>query len=155
MQQECCPKFDPEPWHDKTIVWDKKLFIKDSVRTFLFMPLNFGAVMRRITNTADKGNANIPDWLCLSDHVSKWKMDLYLAVDKSIPNTEMMELTGSFYSRVYEGNFNQTGDWMQDFEQKCKEMHLEKEKNYTWYTTCPKCAKKYGKNYVVIIAKIK
>jgi hypothetical protein len=24
---------------------------------------------------------------------------------------------------------------------------------YQWYTTCPKCAKKYGKNYVVIIAQ--
>jgi hypothetical protein len=25
---------------------------------------------------------------------------------------------------------------------------------YMWYTTCPKCAKKYGKNYVTIIAQI-
>jgi hypothetical protein len=25
---------------------------------------------------------------------------------------------------------------------------------YMWYTTCPKCAKKYGKNYVVVIAEI-
>jgi hypothetical protein len=23
-----------------------------------------------------------------------------------------------------------------------------------WYTTCPKCAQKYGKNYVVIIAQV-
>ena len=25
---------------------------------------------------------------------------------------------------------------------------------YMWYTTCPKCAKKYGKNYVVILGQI-
>ena len=25
---------------------------------------------------------------------------------------------------------------------------------YMWYTTCPKCAKKYGKNYVVIVGQI-
>jgi len=25
---------------------------------------------------------------------------------------------------------------------------------YMWYTTCPKCAKKYGKNYVVIICQV-
>jgi hypothetical protein len=25
---------------------------------------------------------------------------------------------------------------------------------YFFYTTCPKCAKKYGKNYVVILAQI-
>jgi hypothetical protein len=27
-------------------------------------------------------------------------------------------------------------------------------KLYFYYTTCPKCAKKYGKNYVVILAQI-
>jgi hypothetical protein len=25
---------------------------------------------------------------------------------------------------------------------------------YFYYTTCPKCARKYGKNYVVILARI-
>jgi hypothetical protein len=27
-------------------------------------------------------------------------------------------------------------------------------KNYFFYTTCPKCAKFYGKNYVVILAEV-
>jgi hypothetical protein len=27
-------------------------------------------------------------------------------------------------------------------------------KMYFYYTTCPKCAKKYGKNYVVLLAQI-
>ena len=27
-------------------------------------------------------------------------------------------------------------------------------KQYFFYTTCPKCAKKYGKNYVVILAQV-
>ncbi len=25
---------------------------------------------------------------------------------------------------------------------------------YMWYTTCPKCAKKYGKNHVVILGAV-
>jgi hypothetical protein len=29
------------------------------------------------------------------------------------------------------------------------------EKLYFGYTTCPKCAKAYGKNYVVLFAKVK
>jgi hypothetical protein len=28
------------------------------------------------------------------------------------------------------------------------------EKMYFFYTTCPKCAKVYGKNYTVLLAKI-
>jgi hypothetical protein len=35
---------------------------------------------------------------------------------------------------------------------KSKGLNITKE--YMWYTTCPKCAKKYGKNYVVIVGKI-
>jgi hypothetical protein len=27
-------------------------------------------------------------------------------------------------------------------------------KEYMWYTTCPKCAKKYGKNYVVVVGQV-
>lgn len=26
---------------------------------------------------------------------------------------------------------------------------------YVFYTTCPKCAREYGKNYVVILAEVK
>jgi NMD protein affecting ribosome stability and mRNA decay len=28
------------------------------------------------------------------------------------------------------------------------------EKTYFFYTTCPRCAKHYGKNYVVAVAKV-
>jgi hypothetical protein len=28
------------------------------------------------------------------------------------------------------------------------------QKLYFFYTTCPKCAKKYGKNYVVLLAQV-
>jgi hypothetical protein len=30
----------------------------------------------------------------------------------------------------------------------------ELKKMYFYYTTCPKCAKEYGKNYVVILAQV-
>ena len=151
---ECCPPFDPTPWDDKIIVWDNKFFIKDNVFTCFYMPLNFGRAMKRLNQRVEKAGANIPDWLCLSENTSNWNMDLYLAVDREIPGTENVKLSGTFYSRVYEGDFNQTGKWCADFETKAKEKNLKIEKWYMWYTTCPKCAKKYGRNYTVIIGKI-
>ena len=45
---ECCPKFNPEPWEEKTISWEKKRFVKDRVTSFLHIPLNFPAVMDAI-----------------------------------------------------------------------------------------------------------
>jgi hypothetical protein len=154
-ETQCCPKFDPKIWDNKIFTWDSKKFIKDKVFTFLHMPINFGAVMKRMNAKVEKAKANIPDWICLSDHTSKWNMDLYLAVSKEIPEAENVSLSGKFLSKVYEGNFKDTGKWCKDFEEYAKGKGLEIKKWYMWYTTCPKCAKKYGKNYVVIISEIK
>jgi hypothetical protein len=60
-------------------------------------------------------------------------------------------LSGKFFSKVYEGPFRDTKKWCTDFEKVISEKGFELKKMYMWYTTCPKCAKKYGKNYVVII----
>jgi hypothetical protein len=81
-------------------------------------------------------------------------MNVYLAVDKQIPGAENMTLSGKFLSKVYEGPFQDTGKWCTDFEQFSASKGMTISKWYMWYTTCPKCAKKYGKNYVVIIAQV-
>ena len=43
----CCPRFDPEPWDEKEVTFDDKLFVKDHVTSFFHIPLNFGKVMVR------------------------------------------------------------------------------------------------------------
>ncbi|MFA5184942.1 MAG: hydrolase [Patescibacteria group bacterium] len=153
-QAECCPRFDPTPWDGKVFDWQDKRFIKDKVSTFFYMPLNFGSAMTRLNAKVEKAGAKMPDWLCLSDHVSMWKMELFLAVDKEIPDAENVVLSGKFLSKVYEGEFKDTGKWMKDFSEYAKGRNVEVKKTYMWYTTCPKCAKKYGKNYVVVVAQI-
>ncbi len=154
QKSECCPKFNPAPWDAKDFSWDGKRFIKGKVRTFFFMPLNFGGAITRLMKKAGQAGAQIPDYVCLSDHTSKWNMDIYLAVDREIPGAENITFSGRFVSKVYEGNFKDTDKWCQDFAAYVKNRGLTTKKMYMWYTTCPKCAKKYGKNYVVIIAQV-
>ena len=151
---ECCPRFNPKPWDKKLFEWKNKRFIKDKVFTIFFIPVNFGSVIRKIIQKIDSVNANCVDNLVLSDHTSKFKMDIYTAVDKEIPNAKNVTMSGKFLSKVYEGDFKETGKWCKDFEQFTKNKGLDIKKWYMWYTTCPKCAKKYGKNYVVIVAQI-
>jgi hypothetical protein len=153
-QSICCPEFNPQNWDNKTHIWENKKFIKDTICTFFYMPLNFGSVMKRLDKIVTFANADIPDYLCLSEHISKWKMNVYLAVDKEIDTAENIQISGKFFSKVYEGAFNKTGEWCADFEQTAKAQNMTIKKMYMWYTTCPKCAKKYGKNYVVIISQI-
>jgi uncharacterized protein YuzB (UPF0349 family) len=150
----CCPPFEPAPWEDKIIEWNNKLFIKSHVCTLFYMPLNFSGVMRKLDKLVTDNNNQVLDYLCLSDHTSKWNMDVYLAVDKDIPGAENVTLTGKFYSKVYEGPFKDTDKWCKDYAAIVKSKGMTIKKWYMWYTTCPKCAKKYGKNYTVILCEV-
>lgn len=150
----CCPKFDPAPWEEKVFEWKDKKFIKDSVFTLFYMPVNFGSVMKKFDRTTKHANADTPDNMCLSDHTSKWNIDLYLAVDKEIPGSTNTTLSGTFVSKVYEGPYKDTGKWTKDFGVWCGKQKYKAVKQFMWYTTCPKCAKKYGKNYTVMMAEI-
>jgi hypothetical protein len=150
----CCPEFNPVAWNEVTHSWKEKMFIRDKVSTIFYMPLNFSTVMVRLNKAMEGAGATSPDWLCLSDHRSKWSMELHLAVDKEITGAQNVRLSGEFFSKVYEGPFKDSGKWAKDFDQFARNRGLNLVKKFFWYTTCPKCAKKYGKNYVVIIGQL-
>ncbi|HZD44151.1 MAG TPA: DNA alkylation repair protein [Methanomicrobiales archaeon] len=120
-EEQCCPRFDPSAWDGKVLEWTDKKFIRDHVFTVFHMPMNFGTVMKRLDERVRNGGTSIPDNLCLSDHTSPWKMDVYLAVDQEVPGADNVRLTGKFYCRVYEGPFSDTGKWCTDFEEHAKE----------------------------------
>ena len=150
----CCPEFNPAPWDGRELVWEDRKFIKDKVCTLFYMPMNFGSVMKRVDEKVRKANATIQDGMWLSDHTSKWNMNLYLAVDKEVPGAENVALSGKFLCKVYEGDFSKTGKWTEEFKVYVQGRNQVIKKMYMWYTTCPKCAKKYGKNYVVIVGQV-
>jgi len=151
---ECCPKFDPAPWDGASFTWDRKKFVKDRVVTLFHIPLNFGQVMKRIIGKVEGAGAMSPEQMCLSDHTSKWNMDVYLAASGDVEGAENVSLSGDYLSKVYEGDFKETGKWCRDFAAFADGRGLAVKKWYMWYTTCPKCAKKYGKNYVAIVAEV-
>ncbi|HRY97647.1 MAG TPA: hypothetical protein P5550_01185 [Bacteroidales bacterium] len=150
----CCPRFDPAPWTDQLLEWDSKPFVKARVSTLFYMPLNFGREITRLMKETEANQAASPDYICLSDHTSRWSMDIYLGVNKPVPSLSNTVLSGKFFSRVYEGPFRDTGKWMKDFQEECGRRGHTLKKAYMWYTTCPKCAKAYGKNYVVVIGSL-
>ena len=150
----CCPRFNPKPWDGKVHTWKNKKFVKDRVFTLFNIPINFGSVITKIWKKIDAAGAEMPDYMGLSDHTSPWNMDIYVAVNKKIPDAENVTMSGKFLSKVYEGPYQDTGKWMKDFVKYAKKKKFNYTKIYMWYTTCPECAKYYGKNYVVIIAKV-
>ncbi|MFH0962281.1 MAG: hydrolase [archaeon] len=150
----CCPRFAPKGWDGKILKWKGKKFVKGSVLTLFYIPLNFGQVISGLMKKISAAGAKSPGWMGLSDHTSLFNMDIYVAVDRKVPALRNVELSGKFFSKVYEGDFKETGKWCGDFSALAKKKGFKIGKLYMWYTTCPKCAKAYGKNYVVIVGKI-
>lgn len=152
--KECCPRFDPAPWQERTIALDGKRFVKDRVRSILHVPLNFGAVMARNMAAIQQAGAAAPDMLLLSDENSPWGADVYLEVAKDVPGAEMASIPGTFLAQAYEGPYRDMGKWIADMKKRIEARGQALKKLYFYYTTCPKCAKKYGQNHVVLFAQI-
>ena len=66
----------------------------------------------------------------------------------------MAQLTGDYLTKVFEGPYKKAPNWQAEMEAFVAERRKTVETTYFFYTTCPRCAKQYGKNYVVAIAKV-
>jgi len=152
---DCCEPFDPEPWQDKEIYWQDKLFVKDHVTSFLHMPLNMGQKVVKNMKLIEQAGAKAPHQLMLTDEKSMWGADIYIDVAREVPGAEMAKISGTFLTKVFEGPYQNVGQWAKEMTEHVKTNGRELKKIYFSYTTCPKCAKAYGKNYVVLFAQVK
>jgi hypothetical protein len=150
----CCLRFDPQPWDEKEITWQDKLFLKDHVRSFLHIPLNLGKVIVRNIEKIVAADALPPQPLMLSDENSLWGSDIYIFVAKEVPDADMQRISGTFLTKVFEGPYSHARKWCQQMQAYVKSKGKTAKKTYYFYTTCPRCAKHYGKNYVVLVAQV-
>lgn len=158
----CCEPFNPEPWQDtstgsvqaREITWTNKMFVKDHVTSFLHIPLNFGAKVVKNMNLIKTAGAEASYQLMLTDENSLWGADIYIDVAKEVPGAKMAALSGTYLTKVFEGPYRDAGKWAQEMAGYVKSKGKELKKMYFSYTTCPKCAKAYGKNYVVLFAQV-
>lgn len=152
--EECCPKFDPELWQERWIALDGRRFVKDRVRSFLHIPLNFGAVMARNMAAIRAADAEAKGMLVLSDENSLWGADVYLEVAKDFSGAEMASIQGTFLAQAYEGPYRDISKWIADIRGRVAAKGKTLRKLLFYYTTCPKCAKQYGRNFVVLFAQV-
>jgi hypothetical protein len=150
----CCPKFEPAPWNEKEIAWHDKMFLKDHVKSFLHIPLNMNKIMVKNMERIKEANAFAPEPLMFTDEKSLWGADIYIAVSKEVPGSEMERISGTFLSKVFEGPYKNAGKWANEMKKYVLSKGKELKNMYFFYTTCPKCAEFYGKNYVVLLAKV-
>ncbi|WP_421799259.1 hydrolase [Haliscomenobacter sp.] len=155
----CCPKFEVTKWDNKTFKWDHKTFIKATVPTFLHIPLpgTIGRRMKKLGDLADKANANIPersDALVLFHDPSAFQSEIFYSVSKDVEGAENTSLSGTFVAGVFDGPYGSEPQHIKTMEKRLAEEGKKAKDYYIHYAYCPQCAKKYGKNYMVLFAQV-
>lgn len=150
----CCDPFDPDPWDEQEIAWDRKLFVKDRIHSLLHIPLDIGSKVQRNMDVIETAGAKADVQLMLVDENSLWGADIYINVGKEVPGAAMVEISGTFLTKVYDGPFSEAQKWAADMKEYVSGRGKDLQQLFFSYTTCPKCAKAYGHNYVVLFARV-
>lgn len=150
----CCARLDPSEWDGKEVTWDAKPFLRDHIREFLHIPLNYGSVISRDNAAIEEAAAYPEDPLWLTDEVSPWGSDIYLAIEGDVPGVNVETMSGTFLTKAFEGPYRDAGKWVREMEAHVDEQGRHAEKVYFYYATCPRCAKRFGENRVVLFAKV-
>jgi hypothetical protein len=150
----CCPRFKPEGWDDQELHFRDKLFVRAKTTSVGHIPINMGGVFSRTFQAIEAADASSEDFIVMSRDKSAWSAEHLFAVKAEVPGQDMVKLSGDFLTTVYEGPFKEVPHWHEQTVQKAAARGKQTDNVYFFYTTCPKCAKTYGKNYVVALAQI-
>lgn len=157
--QECCPKFEPKKWDDKTYNWENKHFIKESIPTIFHMPFpkSIGKKVTKMMALAEDADClsddKLEDLLLFNDPTA-FKSDMYLSVTKSIPDAQNVELSGTFMSKVFDGAYHKVPKFIKQMDDHLKSQDKRAKDYYVHYAYCPNCSKEFGNNYMVLFAEL-
>lgn len=157
-EEICCPKFDPEPWQEKAIVWEDKQFIMATIPQFMHMPIggSFPKTVAKMWAQVEAADARPADkdFMMLAHDPSPWKSELYINVTKQVPDAENVRLSGKYLTKVFDGPYKDIGRFFKEMDAYVAHAGHKNPKYFVYYTTCPKCAEKYGHNYMVFFAQV-
>lgn len=151
----CCPRFDPEGWDGLRLTFKNAPFVRATTRSLLHVPINMDSVFTRVQGHIEEAGAQNPDnYFVLSHDLSATEGEHLFAVTGDVPGEEMIRISGDFITRVFEGAYRHARNWAHEMETAAEAAGHRAKQVYMFYTTCPRCARTFGKNYVVGVAEI-
>ncbi|MCP4318503.1 MAG: hypothetical protein GY789_21440 [Hyphomicrobiales bacterium] len=152
---DCCPRFNPAGWDDQELHFQDKLFVKATTKSQNHVPIDMGQVFESTFAAIEKAGAyDENDTIILSRDVSPAQAEHFFAVSKPVPGQENVRWSGHYLTKVFEGPFEDAPQWEKQLQSAVEMRNNEADRIYYFYTTCPKCAQTYGKNYVVAVAAL-
>lgn len=150
----CCPRFNPEGWDGQDLHFRDKPMVRAVTMSAMHVPLNMGRVFSRVQgHIADVGALDPNDCIVLTRDISPWASEHYFSVGKPVEDEEMTTLSGDFITKVFEGPYREARNRYQGMHDLVRTRGGTPGDVYFFYTTCPRCAKAYGKNDVVGVAE--
>lgn len=151
----CCPRFNPEGWNDRELHFEDKLFVKAKTASVNYVPTDMGPVFEKTFAAIEKAGAHDEaNFVVLSRDVSPSEAEHCFSVGRDVPGEVMVRWSGDYVTRVFEGPYEDAPKWQERIVRELHQRGLEAGTVYFFYTTCPKCAQAYGKNYVVLVAAL-
>lgn len=159
QDQECCPEFHPEKWDRKTFKWDNRKFVKDSLPTLFHIPFppTIGKKITRMWKSIESSGSAEPDktdTLVLFHDPSAFRSDILISVEKEVPGENNVTLSGNLVSRTFDGGYNAIPGFIKVMDQYLAETGKKAKDYYVHYAYCPKCAKRFGHNYMILFAEV-
>lgn len=155
----CCPKFNVKKWNKKTLIWKNKKFITESIPQLFHIPFfpMIGWSITRMWNKATLAKASVKsgDTLVLFNDPNPFRSDIFLAVSNTVPDAKNVTVSGTFYCEVFDGGYGEIPKFIGEIEKSLKKKKAKALDYYVHYAYCPKCIKKYGHNYILLLAKLK
>ncbi|TMM52687.1 hydrolase [Sulfitobacter sabulilitoris] len=151
----CCPRFKPHCWDNQHLHFEDKRFLRAVTHSAMHIPIDMGRVFSRVNTHIEDQDAYDPDdFIVLSRDTSAWNSEHLFSVSKPVAGEEMTTLSGDFITRVFEGAYRKARVWQSEMQKAVEKTGKTPGQVWFFYTTCPRCAKTYGKNYVIGVAEV-
>jgi len=151
----CCPRFNPQGGDGQELHFVDKPFVRATTVSLLHILLNMGRVFARTSRAIKAAGAHDDrNVIVLSRELSPWRAEHYFAVSKEPAGEDVRRLSGHYLTKVFEGPFRDAPKWEKEMQGAIRQRGKRAGQIYAFYTTCPRCAKHYGKNYVVMLAEV-
>ncbi|MFC6236320.1 hydrolase [Longivirga aurantiaca] len=151
----CCAVPNVDDWDGRTIDLHQQ-FIRMHTRSLFHIPLTMGRVMKALDEAATRAGAQMPGEhaMVLSRDLSPWRAEQLFAVSAPVEGADNVVLDGTFASRAFEGPYSQAPTWRDGLVQYAASLGRDVAEVYFFYTTCPKCARHYGSNFVIVLGRL-
>jgi len=110
--------------------------------------------MWKAAEDANRTSARREDVLLLFTDPTPFKSEIFLSVTGVVPGEDNVTISGSYVSKVFDGPYNAIPKYIKEMDRYLSEKGKRSKRYYVHYAYCPKCARKYSHNHMVLFAEV-